>query len=231
MGISVSNSARNSLWGPIRKKTYIIYNCIDNRSISEAARRVIKEENSPAADVICIGRLVPLKKQDILIKALGILASNGIRLKTLFVGGGNENTNSYYLKLKELISTLKLDNDVTFAGHITAPYGMLAKAKVSVVCCTIEGYGLVVPESMICRVPVIVPDAGGAGELVQDGITGLKFIADDALSLADTLKKVLQNGKLVYNLVDNAYTNALGNFTIESYMQQLKERFCEVLSR
>ena len=50
-----------------------------------------------------------------------------------------------------------------------------------------EPFGLVVIEAMFAGVPVLVPDGGGAGDLVTDGVTGYRFTADDATSLAERL--------------------------------------------
>ena len=52
-----------------------------------------------------------------------------------------------------------------------------------------ETFGMVVIEAFACRTPVIVGDIGNIGELVDDGVNGLKFQYDSADALVHTVKR------------------------------------------
>ncbi len=229
MGLSVSNAARDSLWGPVKKKTYPVYNGRDIQNIYKTAQTIAAKEECPAPDLIYIGRLTDIKKQDVLIEALGILACEGLRVKTFFVSGENDNSNPYYVKIQDQISRLGLKDDITFTGFVPQPYGMLAKAKVSVLCCWREGCPNLVYESMACQTPIVVPDAGGAGELVEDGVTGLKFTPDDPASLAKCLRRLLEEEELRKQLAKKGLAWASKNFTVDVHMTQLRQRFEQVI--
>lgn len=229
MVLAVSNSARDSLWGPVKKKTYTIYGCRGIQHISETANSLAARDDSPAPDIIYIGRLVGIKKQDVLIEAMGILAKEGLKPKTFFVGGENDESNPYYVKLEQRISRLGLEKYITFTGFVNEPHGMLAGAKVSVLCCTKEGCPNLVPESFACHTPVVVPDAGGAGELIENGVNGLKFRPDDPASLAECLRKLLEDKKLRERLAQNAFSQANKKFTCEVHMTELRKRFEHLL--
>lgn len=229
MIISVSNAARDSLWGPVKKKTYPIYGGGEIQDIYETAQTIAPKEGYPAPDVIYIGRLTDIKKQDVLIEALGILAREGLRVRTFFVSGGADDTNPYYVKLRDQISRLGLEDDITFTGFVPEPYGMLAKAKVSVLCCAKEGCPNLVMESMACQTPIVVPNAGGAGELVEDGVTGLKFAPDDPASLAKCLRRLLENEQLRKQIAEKGFAWANKNITVDAHMTQLRQRLEQVL--
>lgn len=107
---------------------------------------------------------------------------------------------------------------------------MLAKAKVSVLCCEKEACPNLVMESMACRTPIVVPDAGGAGELVQNGRTGLKFVADDADSLAGCIRRLLDDNDLRERVTENASCYANETFTCNVHMDQLRKRFEQVIA-
>jgi len=231
MGLAVSNAARDSLWGPVKKKTYPIYNGRDIQNICKTAQAIAAKEECPAPDVIYIGRLTDIKKQDVLIEALGILACEGLRVRTFFVSGGADDTNPYYVKLQDQISRLGLKDDITFTGFVPEPYGMLAKAKVSVLCCWREGCPNLVYESMACQTPIVVPDAGGAGELVEDGVTGLKFIPDDAALLAKCLRRLLEDERLRKRLTERGFAMANEKFNYDVHMTQLRQRFEQVIEK
>jgi len=229
MILAVSNSARDSLWGPVKKKTFPIYGGRDIQNIHNTAQTIAANKNCPAPDIIYIGRLTDIKKQDILVEALGILSREGLHFKTFFVCGEHDDSTPYYIKLRRQISRLGLEDDITFTGFVPEPYGMLAKAKVSVLCCTKEGCPSLVPESFACKTPIVVPDAGGAGELIEDGVTGLKFTPDDPVSLANCLRKLLENEQLSKQLSERAFAQAKEKFTCEIHLAELRKRFEQVL--
>jgi glycosyltransferase involved in cell wall biosynthesis len=225
MILPVSNASRDSLWGVVKKKAYPIYVGRDIQNIYKTSQTMAARKECPASDIIYIGRLDTLKKQDVLIEALGILAREGLHAKTFFVSGGNDNSNPYYVKLQRQISGLGLEDDITFIGYVSEPYGLLAKAKISVLCCTRDAGPNVVFESMACRTPIIVPDAGGAGELVKEGVTGLKFKPDDPASLAKCLRRLLQDEQLRKQLTEKGFIWANENITVKAHMTQLRKRF------
>jgi glycosyltransferase involved in cell wall biosynthesis len=53
--------------------------------------------------------------------------------------------------------------------------------------CPVEPFGLAILEAMTAGVPVLVPDTGGAGSLVSDGVSGFRFRANDPKALAARL--------------------------------------------
>lgn len=55
-----------------------------------------------------------------------------------------------------------------------------------------ENSPLVIQEAQQCRVPVLTADAGGMGELVEDGINGLTFKHRDVASLAAAMHKAVE---------------------------------------
>lgn len=52
-----------------------------------------------------------------------------------------------------------------------------------------ETFGMVVIEAFACRTPVIVGDIGNIGELVEDGVNGLKFQYDSVDALIHTVER------------------------------------------
>lgn len=226
-GIAISQAVRDSLWGRIRKKTICIYNGIDlqiiEQSLSDTKYSVL------STDIVCVGRLVPIKKQHILIEALHLLALRGLTPKLVFVGGPKEQDNQYYVDLQEKVNEYHLEEQVQFVGQVKNPHPIVASARMSVLCCDREGFGYVVVEAMACGTPVVVVDAGGPGEIVRHGENGLKFETDNAKQLADCLRKLLTENVLCLRIREKALQEVREKFSIQAHMTRLRDCFEQIL--
>jgi glycosyltransferase involved in cell wall biosynthesis len=130
-----------------------------------------------------ISRIDPIKRVDLLLDALDLapeLGALGIRV----LGTGWE-----LEKLRERAAG-KHEN-VAFVGFTDRVAEELAASDLLIHLCPVEPFGLAVIEAMRAGVPVLAPDAGGAGSLVEDGVSGFHFRADDAADLAAKLKELM----------------------------------------
>ena len=82
--------------------------------------------------------------------------------------------------------------NVTFTGFLPNALEELAQADLLVHLCPVEPFGLTILEAMAAGVPVLVPDSGGAGSVVQNGISGFRFRSNDADSLGGRLVELTQ---------------------------------------
>jgi len=230
MGIAVSEAVRNSLWGPLKSKTCVIYNGFDFKEIMKLAEKLAIDKHCPCGDVVTVGRLVKIKKHHILLQAIEILKKQGQNLNLILVGGPTKSSNPYYCLLKKMAEKLGISNNVIFAGFIEKPYGIIKKARMSVLCHPDEGLGNVVLESMACKTPVIVPNTGGASELVDHGIDGLRFSSDDPRDLAQCIHILATDKNRANQYAENAYTKVTEKFSIENHMQLLQNKFLNLLN-
>jgi glycosyltransferase involved in cell wall biosynthesis len=76
---------------------------------------------------------------------------------------------------------------IDLAGFRADAVAALAESDLLLHLCPVEPFGLAILEAMTAGVPVLVPDSGGAGSLVDDGETGFRFRANDAKALARRL--------------------------------------------
>ena len=125
--------------------------------------------------VVSVGRLVPRKGMDTLVRAAGLLASGHPDLVVLVAGRGRD-----LGRLRRLAE--QAGAPVRFLGRVPddglpALYGA---ADVFASPCRSrwggleqEGFGIVFVEAAACAVPAVAGDSGGAAEAVVDGETGL----------------------------------------------------------
>lgn len=116
------------------------------------------------ASVLAVGRLVPNKRLDDLLRAFAVLQRGPVpRSRLLLVG--DEGLRPYADALRRLARELRL-RDVVFCGHVEedelrSAYGL---ADVLVSLSEHEGYGVPLVEAMLAGVPVVAYDAGAVAE-------------------------------------------------------------------
>jgi glycosyltransferase involved in cell wall biosynthesis len=119
--------------------------------------------------IFMVSRLTPLKRADLLVRALATGEGAGIR--AVVAGEGEEHP-----RLVELAHALGVSNRVTFTGVVTDGQLVDHLARCRAVCFPPldEDYGFVTAEAFASAKPVVTcRDSGGPVELVEDGVTGL----------------------------------------------------------
>lgn len=130
-----------------------------------------------APRLLCVGRLIPIKGHDVLLRAIA-QARRVVRDLTLDIAGSGPLED----ELRARVATLDLDAAVRFLGHVpTVPY---AESAIVVVPSLGEGFGMVALEAMERGRPVIASDVGGLPEIVADAETGLVVPSGDVQALA-----------------------------------------------
>jgi glycosyltransferase involved in cell wall biosynthesis len=172
------------------------------------------------------GRLTSWKGQAVLIEALSRLGCHDLRC--LFVGAGGAR---YRRALDQRIAALGLGGVCQFVEHcsdMAAAY-MLADAVVSA-STRPEGFGRVIAEAMAMGRPVIATNHGGAGEIVQSGVTGWLVPPGDADALAAALGEALALGPAPRAaLAEKAIAAIRGRFTRETMTARTLAVYREVL--
>lgn len=176
--------------------------------------------------VFFIGRLVPEKGVCQLVKAFPRIVER-VPEARLYIGGKGPLNNN----LEILVDELGIADKVIFTGFIRDEERnyLYHKANVAVFPSLYEPFGIVALEAMATMTPVIVGDAGGLAEIVEDGITGLKVKPGDQEAIAEAVIKVLTDDSLAQRLQSNAskmvesvYTwDAIARSTLKVYEQIL----------
>ena len=141
--------------------------------------------------ILFVGRIVPLKGIENLLKAMAYLESK--KRINLVVIGGDEHSRAEMQKLKNLSRSLKIDESVTFLGLVKQemlPF-FYSAADLCVVPSYYESFGLVVLESLACGTPVVATKVGGAESVIRNGETGYVVIDNDPRCLADKIALLL----------------------------------------
>lgn len=155
---------------------------------------VERSANPEKVRILAIGRLIPRKGFDFLIKSLPEVTKNARKdFCVEIVGDGPMRS-----ELTRLSEQLGVQQKIIFAGSV--PYDKLAekyqKADAFVLSSLAEGMPLVVLEAMASGLPILATKVQGMDSLVKEGVNGHLFPPADSSALGQYLTRLINDGAL-----------------------------------
>jgi glycosyltransferase involved in cell wall biosynthesis len=148
------------------EKVHVIENAIDVGYVDAVAHgRPQVAVTQDAFNIAIVGRLVPVKRHDLLLAALRDLRAAGERGWRLFVIGDGPLKAS----TEALCADYGLADAVQFTGAVDPVYPLLARMDLLVMPSDHEGLPMTLLEAMALQVPVIAHRVGGIPVVVGDG--------------------------------------------------------------
>jgi glycosyltransferase involved in cell wall biosynthesis len=138
-------------------------------------------ESSPTPLVVAVGRLVPVKRFDALIRSVAAIHARHPDLQLVIAGEGYERP-----ALEAEIARLGAADWVSLPGRLTddAVVELYQQAWLVTSASAVEGWGMTLTEAAACGTPAVATRTTGHLDAVVDGTTGLLAADDDALSTA-----------------------------------------------
>lgn len=167
-----------------------------------------------------VGRFDPIKNLELLLQSWAVSGKFYPNWELVLMGDGDyQYTNS----LKALASSLGIEN-IRFTGFLSGKdkESAFSKFKYLVLPSKSENFGMVVPEALLRKIPVIA-SAGTPWEDLNEYNAGWWFKMNiDSLSLC--IEKVLNLNEYDRNLMGvNGYSMVKNRFSIEAVSMQMKE--------
>lgn len=166
--------------------------------------------------ILFVGNILPLKRLDLLIRALKFLDDKEVIL--LVVGGGYDDKNCQHLA-----KTLGIEKQVIFAGSCSdrlklAQYYNIADCVA--IPSDYESFSLVAIEAMACGKPLVVSDL----PIFKNKAEGAIFFEKGSVeSLAGALKKTLSFSSDDKKKIENAQIEKVkNNFSWQSHIEKLE---------
>ncbi|CAN5183643.1 D-inositol-3-phosphate glycosyltransferase [soil metagenome] len=159
-----------------------------------SAAAAVRERLGVAAGraiVTVVGRVQPLKGQDLAIRALA--AMTGQRPLLVIVGDPTPGGERYVDELHALVASLGVQADVRFVGRVDREgiADLLAASALTLVPSHSETFGLVALESAASGTPVIGSRSTGLVESIADGQSGLLLGSRDPADWAAGISGLL----------------------------------------
>ena len=160
-------------------------------------------EKSPHPLVVAVGRLVPVKRFELLVDVLAKAKAHHPDLEAVIVGEGYERT---MLEARR--------REMGGFGWIHMPgrleddelVDLYRRSWVLASSSAREGWGMTITEAAACGTPAVVSDIAGHRDAVVDGHTGV--LAQPVDGLADALCRVIGDEELRARLTANALDRA-----------------------
>jgi len=220
--IAVSFALANKMTAFRVPNISVIYNSVDERIFD------LPEDKTPSSPFtfFTLGRMVPQKGIDILLKTIKlILPNNEIQFRI----GGDGN---YLEKYKNLAVELNIDKYVTWLGNLNQlqVVSEMQKCHAFVLPSRHESMGIVFAEAIACGKPVIGTHCGGPEEIINDTngylIPPVKT-HDRSSLLASAINKMIEN----YNRFDTKTIrdDFLHRFSSKKITAQLMEVYREII--
>ncbi len=217
----IANSGATRIWwsgkGLDPGKVTVVHNAVQAHSSDPVDLESEFGIPRGAPVVCCMGRLIPIKGQDLLIEAVAALSERFPALHLLLIGDGKEQK-----RLQKQACACQIQDRVVFAGWRQNALNLAAASSVLVVPSREEPFGRVVVEGMLAGVPVVAARVGGIPEILTDHVDGLLIEPDDSRALAAALSRIFTDSGLVDRLVDAASQTAETKFGIPAYVERVE---------
>ena len=199
----------------------------------EARARLQLPVNRPI--VLQLGRMVPRKGVETVVRAVGILERRyDIRPLLIIVGGESASPDPEQTpeigRLQRIAAEERIQHDVLFIGQRSRSElrYYYSAADVFVTMPWYEPFGITPVEAMACGVPVIGSRVGGVQYSVEDGRTGFLVEPRNAEALARRLAHVFSNPAIIRLLGKRARRRACDRFTWQRVSNLLADVYAEV---
>lgn len=161
--VCVANTVKDNFLqiSELKNKCVVLYNTNETDLIENKSREKMEKVFSDKLNVISIGRLMPQKGYDRLIKVHSNLINEGIEHHIYILGTGEELDN-----LKKLIRECRVEETFHFLGFLDNPYKYLKNADLFVCSSRKEGFSTAVTEALVVGTPVVSTCCSGAYELL-----------------------------------------------------------------
>lgn len=142
--------------------------------------------DSDAPLVIAVGRLVPQKGHDVLIRAFEAVSRNVPRAQLVIVGEGPSRA-----ELERLAGSLGIGEVVHLVGQRDDALEFLRAATLVVHPSRWEGFGIVLLEAMSFAKPIVASAVSAIPEIIEHGRSGLLVPPDDPEMLGSAIRDAL----------------------------------------
>lgn len=202
--IAISEPVAKAYSSKIKKEINVVYNDIS----TDYDLKLDRDYASKEIRILSCGSLIEGKGHQDAIQAVKLLNNEGYHIELLIAGSGK----LYEAELQNIAFGGSYDEHIRFLGQVKDLTEFRKRCLIGTVCSRKEAFGRVTVEDMLSGMLVIGTNTGGTATLIDSGNTGLLYTPGDYYELADLIKSVVDDRKLMKKIAQKGYTYAQ-NFT------------------
>ena len=172
-----------------------------------------------------VGRISEQKAPDIFIRAAKLIKNKIPSAHFIIVGSG---------ELEGKIRSYAENNDLAAVLHITGwvknPLSYVGLFDVACLLSRWEGFGLVLPEYMIAKKPIVASNVDAIPYIVQDHENGLLVSPNDPVDVYRAVIELKENSGLKRLLIENGYQTVNNKFNIKRVALDTEELIEKIIS-
>lgn len=215
------------------RREAVIHNGIDTARFTDtwtpAQKAALRARHDLPGDDYLVGLCAvmrPEKAHGDLLKALALLARQGLRVPALLIGDGPERP-----RIEAQAAALGLQGQVRITGSLADVRPAVAACDAMVLSSrSVETFSLAALEAMALGKPMVMSDIGGARELVRPGDNGLLYPAGNVAALADQLRR-LADPRLRRRMGERAREHVVPAFDVARMARRYEEALLELVGR
>lgn len=210
------------------KKMCIIENGIDFKKFEGCEKyreETRKKYNIKDNEIVIgvVGRLSEQKDPMTTIKAFNEIYKENKNVRLMYVGSGDLEK-----EVIEYAQENNLTHLVTITGWIEDTEKYIPAFDIAILPSKWEGFGLVLIEYMVCNKPIVASNVGGIADIIKDKENGLIFKTRENKELAENIKILINNKKLLENIIEENKKNR-DKYDIKNLLEKHEKLFQEVV--
>lgn len=208
------------------EKLRLISNGVEIERFRDAQPTLAREVAAVDQPIIgFVGRLVPDKGGETLLRAAQNVLRGGRKAKVAIVGEGPARQ-----QWESLASNLGIRDQVVFTGARTDMPGIYSSFHMLVLPSLCEAMPMCLLEAMAARKPVIATNVGAVSKIVDPDYTGLLIEPGDVKGLSAAITRLLDAPKLAHWMGENGYNRSKEHFSAEAMARQYLDVYRKVSS-
>lgn len=176
--------------------------------------------------LVSVGRLVPQKGHEYLIRAFAAICNRFPASRLIIVGEGELRPH-----LTALARELGVEERLSLPGYRRDALGIIRRGALYVHPSLWEGFGLVLLEAMAEGKAVVATSVSAIPEIVRHGETGLLVPPRDVDALAAALSQLLRDSRLRCRFGEAGRVRARTDFSVEAMVSRTERIYEDCISR
>lgn len=210
-----------------QSKITVIENAIDLDKFNNKynKEKTLKELNWTKDDIIIgmIARISEQKSPEIFVNIAEKLSFIYPQCKFIMVGDGEQRS-----KIESKIEEKNMKSKFYITGWVEDPYKYLDIFHVAVLTSKWEGFGLVIPEYMAAKKPVVASNVGGIANIIENGRNGFIVENFNEEEFVHKIQIYLENNEVKDKMIEQAYKDVIKKYDFRRNVEEHESIFDEI---